>query len=247
MAGENGFPKVYQNPIIGANPFVARRLRRRPPSLFRSMPTFVKVILGFFLFLALLVAAPFLLESGIRAYDLSHGALTRPGALVSGEATAREGINRRLFREVRFHATGLAVRLEAPGLSAEEADRFSKNLHGTIRLLKLESQDDARPGLAPPRSAKEIVRFGFRLDPETRSATAGTAGWRLAPLAEEDVAPAATFADRLYELGDAYEIDVTFDGPVPLRNTLSFSYSKAPRSLLRGTWLEPIHEEHVRR
>lgn len=213
------------------------------------MPTFVKVILGLVLFLALVCAAPFLLESGIRAYDLSHGVLSRPGAIRSGEATAREGINRRLFREVRFHATGLAIRLEAPGLSSEEADRFSKGLHGTVRLLELGSQDDARPGLAPPRSAKELVRFGFRLDPEKRSSAtgAGTIGWRLAPLAEEDVAPAATFADRLYELGTAYEIDVTFDGPVPLRNTLSFSYSKAPRSLLRGTWLESIHEEHVRR
>lgn len=214
------------------------------------MPTFVKVILGFVLFLVLLAAAPFLLEASIRSYDLSHSALAKPGAIVSGEATAREGINRRLFREVRFHATGLAIRMEAPGLSPADTERFTKGLHGTVRLLELGSQDDARPGFAPPRSAKEIVRFGFRLDPDTRSAASdgpGVFGWRLAPLAEEDVAPAATFADRLYEIGSAYEIDVTFDGPVPLRNTLSFSYSKAPRSLLRGTWLESIHEEHVRR
>ena len=39
----------------------------------------------------------------------------------------------------------------------------------------------------------------------------------------------------------AYELDVTFDIPPPASNRLEVVYSKAPRSILRGTFLFPAY------
>jgi len=130
----------------------------------------VKFFLGLALVVLLLLASPFLVEAGIRRYDRKRDPYTGPAAVVMEAGAARQGLNRRLFHEVRFATTGLGLRLRASGLPRESAESFARPVRGSVRVLRLGGPDDAAPGPRPPASATELGAFDFRLEPVSMKA-----------------------------------------------------------------------------
>lgn len=225
----------------------------------------VKFFLGLALAVLLLLASPFLLEAGIRRYDRKRDPYTRPAAVVMEAGAARQGLNRRLFHEVRFPTTGLGLRLRASGLPRESAESFSRPIRGKVRLLRLGGPDDAAPGPRPPASATELGAFEFRLEPLSMKAVipearadAGLGGapaptpresfevlCDLVPATPEESLAADDLAALRFPAGAACEIDVEFRAPVPVSNRLEVVYSKSIRSLLRDTALQPLSDRLV--
>jgi len=225
----------------------------------------VKFFLGLALAVLLLLASPFLVEAGLRAYDRRRDPYTGPAAVVMEAGAARQGLNRRLFHEVRFPTTGLGLRLRASGLPRESADSFSRPVRGKVRLLRLGGPDDATPGPRPPASATELGAFEFRLEPVSMRAVvpearpdAGLGGapaptpretfevlCDLVPATPEERPAADDFAALRFPAETACEIDVEFHAPVPVSNRLEVVYSKSIRSLLRGTALQPLSDRLI--
>ena len=81
------------NPPLSAISFIPETL----------MKTFTKIALV----LAAVIAIPFLGELIISSYDIATNPWTLPNSVVAEGGFAREGANRREFREPRFRARGL--------------------------------------------------------------------------------------------------------------------------------------------
>ena len=229
------------------------------------MPPAVKFFLGLGLAVLLLLASPFLIEAGLRSYDRNRDPYTRPGAVAMEAGAARQGLNRRVLNEVRFASTGLGLRLRAFGLPREAADTFHKPVRGSVRVLRLGGPDDAAPGPRPPASAEELGAFEFRLEPVSMRAVvprarpdAGLGGapaptpretfevvCSLVPATPEEQPAADDLAALRFPAESACEIDVEFRAPLPVSNQLEVVYSKALRSLLRGTALQPLSDRLV--
>lgn len=225
----------------------------------------VKFFTGLAFAVLLLLASPFLAEAGLRAWDRRHDPWMQPGAVVMEAGPARQGLNRRLFHEVRFPATGIGLRLRAFGLPRESAEKFARPVRGTVRLLRLGGPDDAKPGPRPPEGASELGSFAFRLEPVSLRATipaasgAGSFGDPASPTppetfeavcalvaaSPEELPAAEAFAKAFLAAGDCAEIDVSFRAPVPVSNALEVVYAKRSRSLLRGTALQPLSDRLV--
>ena len=98
----------------------------------------------------------------------------------------------------------------------------SSSLHARFRLVQIDRIALEGSLFESPDDTFEVL---CRLDP------AGPADAEGAEILQEGILPA----------GSAYEIDVSFDIPPPASNRLEVVYSKAPRSLLRGTALFPVY------
>jgi hypothetical protein len=225
----------------------------------------VKFFTGLTLAVLLLLASPFLAEAGLRAWDLRHDPWMQPGAVVMEAGPARQGLNRRLFHEVRFATTGIGVRLRASGLPRESAEKFARPVRGTVRLLRLGGPDDAKPGPRPTEGAPELGSFAFRLEPVSLRATPSAAsganafGRGIAPTppetfeavcalvaaSPEELPAAEAFSDVFLAAGDSAELDIDFRAPIPVSNALEVVYAKRRRSLLRGTALQPLSDRIV--
>ena len=225
------------------------------------MPPALKFFLGLALSVLLLLAAPFLLERGLRAWDARHDPYTLHGAVVMDAGPARQGLNRRVLNEERFGVTDLGLRLRAFGLPRESAESFARPVRGRVRVLRLGGPSDAAPGPRPP-DAPEMGAFAFRLDPislhavvpdepgpeafAARPAPTPAESFEvlceLAPATPEDRVAADALRALILPAGAACEIDVDLHAPIPISNALEVVYSKPLRSLLRGTALQPLHE-----
>lgn len=204
-----------------------------------------RFLAGLAVFAALLAASPFAVERALRAYDRNYDPYVRPGAVVADGSVLSRGVNRRLFREVRFNATGLSARLDAFALSRIDAERFPASVTGTVRFLSLPSPADARPGPGPVDSAREVAGYPFRLALRESRQNGGEPGAPLfdvscdiVPAAEEGFAEERAVAESILPVGTAWEFDLEMDCELPPSNRVAFAYSKAPRSILRGTFLE---------
>ena len=205
----------------------------------------MKFFLRAFLLLALLVALPFLLEAGLSAYDGSEPA-AKPGAVEADGAVLSEGLNRRFFSEPHWRSVGLGVRFE---LGEEELAALADapaEMRGRFRLLALATVLPPEPGPEPPASAVEQVAFNFVLPaPEARRLARARAGearlvWAPEPETAGDREAAAKLATFSFPPDRTFEIDLDFRSPVPAGLRAVFTYSKGTRSILRGSFLEPI-------
>ncbi len=215
------------------------------------MSPLAKFILGIVVVLLVLAAVPFAIEKAIRTYDRRNDAYIVRNAISTDAAPVRAGLNRRLFHEVRFPATGLSLRLRAHSLVRDEANTFAAPVRGTVRVLRLGGPSDALPGPTPPEDAPVLAEHRFRLVQIDRIALEGSLFespddtfevlCRLDPAGPADTEGAEILQNGILPAGSAYEFDVTFDIPPPASNRLEVVYSKAPRSILRGTFLFPAY------
>ncbi|MBR1609232.1 MAG: hypothetical protein IJ678_06415 [Kiritimatiellae bacterium] len=209
------------------------------------MSPIFRFFLGLAVFLALLAASPFAIERALRAYDRNYDPYTVPGAVQADGAALHAGLNRRLFREVRFDATGVALGVKAEGLSRVDADRLPSTMTGTVRFYRLPGPADAVPGTAPSDAAIKEAEFTFRLEPRETEPSSGVPGLQkfdvfcdIVPDTPEGEEAMRRISAMIFPAGTAWEFDLDVEGDFPEEAHAAFTYSKALRSVIRGTFLE---------
>ena len=205
----------------------------------------MRFFLRAFLLLALLLALPFLLEAGLSAYDHSEP-VARPGAVEVDGAAVVQGLNRRFFSEPHWRSVGLGVRFELGETNVAGMAEAPGEMRGRFRLLALSTVLPPEPGPEPPASAVEQLAFNFVLPaPETRRFALARSGetrlsWLPEPEADADRGAAEKLASFSFPPDRTFEIDLDFRTPVPDGLRAVFTYSKGTRSILRGSFLEPV-------
>ncbi len=209
------------------------------------MSPILRFFVGFLCVVALLCAAPFAIERGLREYDRNYDPYVRPGAIVADGAPLRDGMNRRLFHEVRFDSTGISLRMEAFALSRLDAERFPSSVTGVVHVLSLPGPSDANPGPTAPEVAIERFAWPFALKLRESRQNGGVPGAPLfdvscdiVPVGAEATEEASAAAASIFPVGTAWEFDFDVLSETPPSNRVVFAYSKTPRSILRGTFLE---------
>lgn len=218
------------------------------------MNPLLKFAIGAAAVIGLIVAAPFAIDRGLVYYDTNFDAYTADGAIVMPVEKLNPRTNRVLFHDARFPAVGLSLRVAVGGMTAAEAANFGKNqpFGGTLRVMALESDEDARPAPTPPDSAVERFKYRFRLDnrsvyqksDDTRDGVElwavserreDQANWvavcDLVPESDGDSAAAAELAAFRFEKDMSHEFDLEFDSDLPEENELQFIYRKPVRRL----------------
>ena len=140
------------------------------------MSPLIRFLVGLAVFAGILAASPFAIERALRAYDRNYDPYVRPGSVSADGSALVKGINRRLFREVRFDATGVSLRMDAFALSRYDAERFPNSVTGTVRFLRLQSPADAKPGPAPVESATVMAEWPFGLKQRENRQNGGEPG-----------------------------------------------------------------------
>ena len=205
----------------------------------------VKFFLRAFLLLAFLLALPFLLEAGLAAYDYSEPA-AKPGAVEVDGARISQGLNRRFFSEPHWRSVGLGFRFELDGTNLVAGAEPPAEMRGRFRLLALATALPPEAGPQPPASAVEQLAFNFGLPRQEarRVARAAAEGvplvWTPEPESDADREAAEKLATFSFPPDRTFEADLDFRTPVPSGLRAVFTYSKGTRSILRGSFLEPI-------
>lgn len=209
------------------------------------MSPLLRFFIGLAVLAALLAASPFAIERALSAYDRNYDPYVRPRAVMADGSTLLRGNNRRLFREVRFDATGISLRMDAFALSRLDAERFPTSVTGTVHFLSLESPADAKPGPGPVESATPIAEYQFALSARETRQNGGEPGAPLfdvscdiVPTTDAGRAAVAEMSQQIMPGGTAWEFDFDIPTDTPPSNRVVFAYSKAPRSILRNTFLE---------
>ncbi len=218
------------------------------------MNPLLKFIIGAIFALGVVIAAPFVIDRGLVYYDTNFDAYTGNGAIVMTAGRLNPRTNRVLFHDARFPTTGLSLRVSVGRLTAAEARGFGKNppFGGTLRVMALASDDEAKPAPTPPDSAVERFKYRFRLDncsvyQKNDDERDGVELWSvsenkedqanwvavctLTPEAEDDFAAAAELAAFRFEKDMSQEFDFQFDSDLPEENELQFVYRKPIRRL----------------
>ena len=205
----------------------------------------MKFFLRAFFLLAFLIASPFLLEAGLAAYERSEPE-TRPGALEVDGSLLSAGLNRRFFFEPRFRSVGMAIRFEQDAASRAGAATPPTEMKGRLRLLSLSTILPPEPGPRPPESASEELAFSFVLrPPEARRLAQADADkaplvWSPEPETDEDREAIGRLARFSFPPDRTFEFDIDLRSPPVPGLRAVFSYSKGIRSILRGSFLEPV-------
>lgn len=206
----------------------------------------MKLVLKILILAVIVCALPFVVEAVIATYQSARDPWIKPGSVVTSGGALKSGMNRRAYNEIRFRSTGMRFRLEASGVSAEMVDTLENKIHGTVSMLQ-------------GKDGELITAYNFTLHQtlkkdvsvvETRAATESELAamdltrrydvvYELAPVSHYDRIAADKIKNREFESEEEIEFDFLVEGAaMPQRNTLTFIYSKAPTSILRGTFLE---------
>lgn len=199
---------------------------------------FFKIFLVLLLFLSL----PFVAEYFLNLYEVNRNIWTQPGAIVARGGKVHTGLNRRQYQEIRFRSHGLQAFFNATSLPETTANTIEKDITGRLVVL----QDD-----------QEVLAYDFRLDPILKKNIGGLdteeiignlgkmditqkfdVECRLVGVTPDDQKCADKLRLWKFERGETIELHYTFHGIVPDSAELSFSYSKIPKSFLRGTFLD---------
>ena len=205
----------------------------------------MKFFLRAFLLLAFLIALPFLLEAGLAAYDYTEP-IAVPGAVEADGGTVAEGLNRRFFAEPHYRSVGLGFRFELPATNLVSGSEEFPEVRGRFRLLALATVLPPEAGPAPPASAVEKVAFNFVLPAPDRHRVARAAADKVPlvrafePETDADREAAEKLDTFSFQPDRSFEIDLDFRTPVPDGLRAVFTYSKGTRSILRGSFLEPV-------
>ena len=218
----------------------------------------VKFLLSLLLLIAFMVASPFAVNALLGVWEEQHNPYVQPHAIHASSGEAREGLNRRLFQEIRFPSTGMRVQLEVMDIANEQITQIASSISGTLHLYSLPDKADAAPGPRPSEKAQPVLSYPFQLTPvETRSyfteKVVSHADRQAATTALQDLEPverynvvyalvpaegvAGTTAEGLalgdlhFDVSAPFEFDIEIEGKLPDGTQLGFAYSRAKRTL----------------
>lgn len=205
---------------------------------------FFRGLCKFLLGVVVLCALPFLIEVLLNSYELNRNPWTKLGAIVTDGGAVKEGLNRRIFNEIRFRSTGMRIYFTAANLDEKAADSIHADIGGNLRVVK---------------EGKDFLSYNFRLEPHLKKNVGGLDTLEsvgalgsidiaqkydvecvVSPASPQDKAAAEQLYQHEFGVGEAVELVFDFEGALPNESGLMFTYSKCPSSLLHGTYLDRV-------
>lgn len=175
--------------------------------------------------------------------------MTRPNAIITSSKGAHEGSNQRLFNEIRFRSEGMSVRLRSTELTEVEAESIANRITGVFTVRTEEEYKNNEPGqsfnfkleqnLAKPHNS---VRTKYGVD-NVNLTTNYEVECDIKPSSFIDEAKKRELLSREFEKGEKVYFDINLSGRVPPETDFVFTYSRSPRSILRGTSLYNLEDK----
>ena len=209
----------------------------------------VKLILKILIHIIILALIPFIAEWMLNFYDSQYNPMTRPNAIITSSKGAHEGSNQRLFNEIRFRSEGMSVRLRSTELTEVEAESIANRITGVFTVRTEEEYKNNEPGqsfnfkleqnLAKPLNS---VRTKYGVD-NVNLTTNYEVECDIKPSSFIDEAKKRELLSREFEKGEKVYFDINLSGRVPPETDFVFTYSRSPRSILRGTSLYNLEDK----
>lgn len=203
----------------------------------------IKLILKILIYIVVLALIPFIIEWMINFYDSQYNAMTRPNAIITTSAGVHEGSNQRLFNEVRFRSEGVSVRMRCSELTEVEANAIANRITGVFTVRTEEEYKNNLPGKSfnfklQTNIAKSLNRVNTRYGVDNVNLTTNfEVECDIKPTSFTDEAIKRELLSREFEKGEKVYFDINLNGRVPPETKFVFTYSRSPRSILRGTKL----------
>ena len=193
-------------------------------------------IVSIVIFVLLLVA-----EVLIGNHDRSKSKWTRPGAIHVEGGTAKPGLNRRKFQEIRFRARDMKIYLSMKQISVQEANMMPETIRGRFVVTSrgsdycafdfkiaeekiVDALSDVTASPEPHFSFDSIIDVTRRIDRD----------YIIIPATEMDKIGFAKLSGHSFEVGEEMQMDISLEGSLPRTASFVFVYCRAPKSLLHG-------------
>ncbi len=203
----------------------------------------VKLILKVFLYIIIVALIPFLAEWILNFYDSQYNSMTRPNSVITTSKKVKEGSNQRLFNETRFRSQNMSVKLRAGGLTSLEAESMANRITGVFTVRTEDEYKNNKPGKSfnfklETKLTKSLNRVNTRYGVDNVNLTTNfEVECDLKPSSFVDEAVERDVLLREFEKGEKVYFDIVLNGRVPSAAEFVFTYSRSPRSILRGTAL----------
>lgn len=175
--------------------------------------------------------------------------MTRPNAIITSSEGVHEGSNQRLFNETRFRSEGMSVRLRCSELTEVEANSIANRITGVFTVRTEEEYNNKEPGQSfnfklEQNIAKPLNRVQTRYGVDNVNLTTNfEVECDIRPNSFTDEAIARELLAREFEKGEKVYFDINLSGRVPPETEFVFTYSRSPRSILRGTSLYNLEDK----
>ncbi len=205
-----------------------------------------KIILKVLIYIFVVLLVPYIIEGVLHFYDSQYNPMTRPNAIITTSKSVHEGENIRLFNEIRFRSEGVSVSLRCRGLTEVEANSIANRITGVFVVLTEEEYKNNLPGKSfnfklEKNIAKPLNRVHTRYGTSNVNLTTNfEVECDIEPLSFTDEAIQREALAREFELGEKVYFKIILNGRVPPETEFVFTYSRSPRSILRGTFLDRL-------
>lgn len=209
----------------------------------------VKLILKILIYIIVLALLPFIAEWMVNFYDSQYNPMTRPNAIITSSKGVHEGSNQRLFNEIRFRSEGMSVRLRCSELTEVEASSIANRITGVFTVRTEEEYKNNKPGQSfnfklVQNTAKPLNRVQTRYGVDNVNLTTNfEVECDIKPISFTDEAIERELLAREFEKGEKVYFDINLSGRVPPKTDFVFTYSRSPRSVLRGTRLYNLEDK----
>lgn len=209
----------------------------------------VKLILKILIYIIVLALLPFIAEWMVNFYDSQYNPMTRPNAIITSSKGVHEGSNQRLFNEIRFRSEGMSVRLRCSELTEVEASSIANRITGVFTVRTEEEYKNNKPGQSfnfklVQNIAKPLNRVQTRYEVDNVNLTTNfEVECDIKPISFTDEAIERELLAREFEKGEKVYFDINLSGRVPPKTDFVFTYSRSPRSVLRGTRLYNLEDK----
>lgn len=209
----------------------------------------VKLILKILIYIVVLALIPFIIEWMINFYDSQYNPMTRPNAIITTSEAVHEGSNQRLFNEIRFRSEGMSVRLRCSELTEVEANSIANRITGVFTVRTEEEYNNNKPGKSfnfklEQNIAKPLNRVQTRYGVDNVNLTTNfEVECDFKPTSFTDEAIERELLAREFEKREKVYFDINLSGRVPPETKFVFTYSRSPRSILRGTSLYNLEDK----
>lgn len=209
----------------------------------------VKLILKILIYIIVLALLPFIAEWMVNFYDSQYNPMTRPNAIITSSKGVHEGSNQRLFNEIRFRSEGMSVRLRCSELTEVEASSIANRITGVFTVRTEEEYKNNKPGQSfnfklVQNIAMPLNRVQTRYGVDNVNLTTNfEVECDIKPISFTDEAIERELLAREFEKGEKVYFDINLSGRVPPKTDFVFTYSRSPRSVLRGTRLYNLEDK----
>lgn len=209
----------------------------------------LKKILKVLLYILIVLLIPFAAEWILNFYDTQFNSMTRPNAILTVSEGVHKGSNQRKFKEERFRSQDLGVTVHFKSLPEIEIQAITNRISGKFTVRTAEEYNKKQSGKSFKFKLKENISVAenkvntkYGVD-DINYVVNYDVECSIAPESFTEELLMDALLRREFEKGEEVYFDIDFDGRIPPNTEFIFTYSKSPRSLLRGTFLYGIDDK----